>query len=144
MAVPIVQIAEVAIVVTDLERSIKFYQEVLGLPLWDRAETHATLRMGNGFIGLWLPGAWELTPTDGRPPLRLQGGARQHFNFWIHNRDAAAAVENLRKHDVPFYGPRYNKKGEAHIDFEDPDGHMLEYWGREEFGPPPDKSEAYS
>jgi catechol 2,3-dioxygenase-like lactoylglutathione lyase family enzyme len=136
MTVPVVQIAEVAIVVTDLERSIRFYHEVLGLPIRDRSDTHATLRMGNGFVGLWLPGAWALDPKDGRPPLRLEGGCRQHFNFWIHRRDVDAAVENLRQHGVKYYGPRYTKQGEAHIDFEDPDGHLLEYWGRDEFGPP--------
>jgi hypothetical protein len=36
---------------------------------------------------------------------------------------------------VPFPGPRYNQRGEIHIDFLDPDGHLLEYWGRESFGP---------
>jgi catechol 2,3-dioxygenase-like lactoylglutathione lyase family enzyme len=44
MAVPIRQIAAVAVIDTDLERSIRFYHEVLGLPLWERREDHATLR----------------------------------------------------------------------------------------------------
>jgi catechol 2,3-dioxygenase-like lactoylglutathione lyase family enzyme len=36
MAVPIRQIAEVAIVVSDLDRSVRFYTDVLGLALWER------------------------------------------------------------------------------------------------------------
>ena len=138
MSVPIVQLSEVAVVVSDLDRSVRFYTEVLGMPLWEKHADHATVRCGNGFIGLWLPGAWALkTPTG--ETLDLRGGARQHFNFWIHNRDGDAALENLKKHGVKFYGPRYNKRGEIHIDFEDPDGHLLEYWGRESFGPPPER-----
>ena len=141
MAVPIRQIAEVAIVVSDLERSVHFYNRVLGLPIWDRQDDHATLRMGNGFIGLWLPGVWTLAPPGGAPPIRLMGGDRQHFNFYIDNQDGDAALANLRAHGVTFYGPRYNERNEIHIDFEDPDGHLLEYWGRASFDAPPEKDE---
>lgn len=137
--VPIRQIAEVAVIVSNLERSIRFYHEVLGLPIWERQEDHATLRAGNGFIGLWLPGAWVLPTSPNAVPIALAGGCRQHFNFYIANLDSAAALENLQKHGVPYYGPRYNERGEVHIDFEDPDGHLLEYWGRDTFDPPPDK-----
>ncbi len=140
MTVPIKQISEVAIVVTDLEKSIRFYHEVLGLPIWDQQEDHATLRMGNGFIGLWLPGAWSLSSSDNPAPIRLEGGCRQHFNFWIDNRDGEAALENLKQNSVRYYGPRYNERGEVHIDFEDPDGHLLEYWGRDTFDAPPNKN----
>lgn len=45
MTVPIRQIAEMAVVVTDMERGIRFYHEVLGLPIRERREDHATLRM---------------------------------------------------------------------------------------------------
>jgi len=36
MPVPICQIAEVAIVVSDLERGVRFYTQVLGLDSWER------------------------------------------------------------------------------------------------------------
>ena len=140
MTVPIVQISEVAVVVSDLDRSVRFYTEVLGMALWERERDHATVRCGNGFIGLWLPGAWALK-TPGGETLALDGGCRQHFNFWINNSDGEAALANLKKQGVTFYGPRYNKKGELHIDFEDPDGHLLEYWGRDSFGAPGEKGD---
>jgi glyoxylase I family protein len=139
MPVPIRQIAEVAIVVTDLDRSVHFYTEVLGLPLWERHPRNATVRLANGFLGLWLPGAWEIPLSANSAPIRLEGGARQHLVFYIESKDADAALANLQRHGVRYYGPRVNEKGEVHIDFEDPDGHMLEYWARESFEPLPDR-----
>jgi catechol 2,3-dioxygenase-like lactoylglutathione lyase family enzyme len=141
MAVPIRQIAEVAIVVSDLDRSVRFYTEVLGLALWERSSHHATVRLANGFLGLWLPGAWELPPSANSQPIRLEGGARQHIVFYIESRHADEALANLQRHGVRYYGPRVNEKGEVHLDFEDPDSHMLEYWARESFEPLPDKLE---
>ena len=138
MTVQIRQIAEVAIVVTDLERSVRFYSEVLGLPVWERGERHATVRLANGFLGLWLPGAWTLTPSPNSIPIRLEGGARQHIVFYINLKDSDAAEANLQRHGVRYYDPRVKERGEVHIDFEDPDGHILEYWARAVFEPPPD------
>jgi catechol 2,3-dioxygenase-like lactoylglutathione lyase family enzyme len=142
MAVPIRQIAEVALVVSDLERSERFYSEVLGLPVWMREPGRSvTVRLANGFIGLWLPGAWEIPASDNWAAIRLEGGGRSHIVFFIHADDADAALANLQRHGVRYYGPRVNEQGEVHIDFEDPDGHMLEYWARTSFEPLPDRKE---
>jgi catechol 2,3-dioxygenase-like lactoylglutathione lyase family enzyme len=139
MAVPIRQIAEVALVVRDLDRSVRFYHEVLGLPVWERAERSATVRLANGFLGLWLPGVWEIPPSANSAAIRLEGGGRQHIVFYIELKDADAALSNLQRHGVRYYGPRVKEGGEVHIDFEDPDGHMLEYWARTSFEPLPDR-----
>ena len=135
MPVPIRQIAEVALVVSDLDRSVRFYTEVLGLPLWDRGPASATVRLANGFLGLWLPGAWTIPATADHGAIRLEGGGRQHIVFYIALADADEALAILQRHRVPHYGPRTNEAGEVHIDFEDPDGHMLEYWARASFEP---------
>lgn len=141
MAVPIRQIAEVAIVVADLERSERFYNEVLGLPTWARESGRSvTVRLANGFLGLWLPGAWEIPASDNWAAIRLEGGARQHIVFFIDLDAAAAALTNLQRHGVRYYGPRVNESREVHIDFEDPDGHLLEYWARASFEPLPDRA----
>jgi glyoxylase I family protein len=144
MAVPIKQIAEVAIVVNDLDRSVHFYTEVLGLPLWERGERSATVRLANGFLGLWLPGAWEIPPSANSAPIRLEGGARQHIVFYIDLKDADEALSTLQRHGVRYFGPRIKEGGEIHIDFEDPDGHMLEYWARASFEPLPDRPDSPS
>jgi catechol 2,3-dioxygenase-like lactoylglutathione lyase family enzyme len=142
MTVPIRQIAEVALVVSDLERSARFYNEVLGLPIWDRNDHSVTVRLANGFLGLWLPGAWELPPSHNSEAIRLEGGGRQHIVFYIDLKDTEAALENLKRNNVRYFGPRIKEGGESHLDFEDPDGHMLEYWGRASFEPLPDRPRA--
>jgi catechol 2,3-dioxygenase-like lactoylglutathione lyase family enzyme len=123
------QIAEVALIVQDLERSRRFYSEVLGLKQFFypglNNDEGVTFHVGNGFIGLWLPGKWA------GPAIDL--GGKAHVVFYIDPEDAEAAAEHLRKHNVRFWGPRYPSSGEMHIDFEDPDGHMLEYWARKKW-----------
>ena len=139
MPVPIKQIAEVALVVRNLERSERFYTEVLGLPVFMREPGRSvTVRLANGFIGLWVPGAWEIPPSGNSAPIRLEGGSRSHIVFYIDLADADVALANLQRHGVRYYGPRVKENGEVHIDFEDPDGHMLEYWARASFEPLPD------
>jgi catechol 2,3-dioxygenase-like lactoylglutathione lyase family enzyme len=129
------QIAEVALVVQDLERSRRFYTDVLGLGEFHyealKPGTGVTFHVGNGYIGLWLPGEWPRM----NPHINMNGdlGGKAHIVFYIDPADADAALENLRRHNVKFWGPRYNQEGEMHIDFEDPDGHMLEYWSRKRF-----------
>ena len=123
------QIAEVALVVSDLERSRRFYQEVLGLEEfhWDKMQPGAGIvfHIGNGYIGLWLPGAWPRINPHLGPAEDL--GRRAHVVLSIDHSEVEAGLETLRKHNVRFWGPRYGEGGEVHIDFEDPDGHMLEF-----------------
>ena len=45
----------------------------------------------------------------------------------------------FRKETEPYMTIAVKAGGEAHIDFEDPDGHMLEYWARASFEPLPDR-----
>lgn len=135
MAPKIIRIAEVAIVVSDLERSKRFYRDVLGLKEFhhssitpDRGVTFHLTDGLRGLLGLWLPGKWkEVNPQVTAPAGDI--GGKAHVVLHIDNSEGEAALANLRKHGVKLWGPRYNEKGEIHIDFEDPDGHMLEYWG---------------
>jgi catechol 2,3-dioxygenase-like lactoylglutathione lyase family enzyme len=115
MAVPIRQIAEVALVVSDLHRSERFYTEVLGLPVFMREPGRmVTVRLANGFIGLWLPGVWEIPPSANSAPIRLEGGGRSHIVMYIDLSDADAALENLQRHGVRYFGPRVSENGEVH------------------------------
>lgn len=128
------QIAEVALVVSDLERSRRFYREVLGLKEFDypglKPGTGVTFHLANGYLGLWLPGEWKKVNPHIIPGPEGNLSGKAHIVFYIDPAEEEEALNTLRNHQVKFWGPRYNEHHELHIDFEDPDGHMLEYWGR--------------
>jgi len=125
------EIAGIALTVSDFERSRRFYREVLGLAE-DKIMPTGGLKffMETGHISIWSPGQWEKANPhlEGRQQSNI--GGKKHFNMSIDALDAEAALENLKKHNVKFWGPRHFKNGQIHIDFEDPDGHLLEYVGR--------------
>ena len=89
------QIAEVALVVSDLERSHRFYHEVLGLQEFQypalRPGAGATFHLANGYLGLWLPGEWKkinphIPGPDGCPRCHGPGGFT-----WVPGRDRGGA-----------------------------------------------------
>jgi len=120
-----------ALTVSDFERSRRFYRDVLGLKE-DKVMPTGGLKffMETGHISIWTAGQWEKANPhlEGRQPSNISG--KQHCNMSIDALDAEAAVANLKKRGVNFWGPRHFKNGQIHIDFEDPDGHLLEYVGR--------------
>jgi len=128
------EISGIALTVKDFNRSRRFYTEVLGLA----PDTTGTINpelgmkffMESGHVSVWMPGKWEEVNPHlvGRQPSDI--GGKKHFNMFIDVSDAKAALENLKKHNVKLWGPRHFDNGEVHIDFEDPDGHLLEYVGR--------------
>lgn len=124
-------IGGIALTVSDFEKSGRFYREVLGLAE-DKIMPTGGLKffMESGHISIWSPGQWEKANPhlEGRQEANI--GGKKHFNMSIDASDAEAALENLQKHGVKFWGPRHFKNGEIHIDFEEPDGHLLEYVGR--------------
>jgi catechol 2,3-dioxygenase-like lactoylglutathione lyase family enzyme len=128
------QIGEIALTVTDVERSRRFYSDVLGLETYQSnkitPDMGVTFNIDTGHIGLWLPGKWkEVNPHLPEPVGRDLGG-KKHFNMYIDAAETEAALANLKKHNVKSWGPRKFENGETHIDFEDPDGHLLEYVGK--------------
>jgi len=108
----------VAIHVADLERSRRFYSEVLSLEPMARP-------------AFPFPGAWfrigkdqELhliareAPADARPP------SDRHFALLVES--IADAEKRLRAHRVEFTGPKQRPDGAMQIFLRDPDGHVIE------------------
>lgn len=116
---------EIALVVTDLERSEKFYTQVLGMEVLFRIpDTCVTLRMGDSpyhLMGLWLPNTHSVYQGD------VHG--KMHFTMKIDMADIDAWEAHFKA--VGFHAPkRVKANGDVHFDFYDPDGHPLEFWGR--------------
>ena len=127
---------ETHLTVADLERSVAFYRDTVGLPvaleLPERgAAFHWIGRPGQAMLGLW---------SIGSAPI----GMRLHIAFDVSLADVRAAPAALRSWGVEplsFFGEPAEEPSvigwmpAAAVYFRDPDDHMLEYLAMLE-GPP--------
>ena len=113
--------------VTDLEKSVEFYQDVLGLEL-------ATLEAERRIAFFWVgkPGAYMLGLWE-KPEEQVQ---RQHFAFRVTREKMKTAVEFLKAKNLEVRN--FLEDGTTvpmvfawmpavAIYFSDPDGHLLEF-----------------
>jgi catechol 2,3-dioxygenase-like lactoylglutathione lyase family enzyme len=126
--VPIRGLFEAHLTVSDLDRSIRFYRDVLGLPLAHRIPARQV-------AFFWVPspdqamlGLWSI----GTSPLRL----RLHIAFQVELAQVFESVAALRRAGL---APRSGDGTEinepivlswmpaASVYFDDPDGHSLEF-----------------
>ena len=130
------KIGHLALYVQDLERSAKFYTEVLGFQVSDvYAEQGGPLPGGAVFVrcnadhhGIALFKATK----DYRP-----GAGLHHIAFEVSSLDDVLRVrDHLRKHDVPIHFEGRRRAGcQLAVEFQDPDGHNLEiYWDIDQIG----------
>lgn len=119
---PATYVSDVTIRVSDLQRSIEFYEEVVGLRVKERASNWAHLTaMHDDQVLLKL-----LQPEDVRLKLEQTTGL-YHFAILLHNRKSLAqVVNNLLRHHIRFGGGDHIVS-EA-IYFSDPDGHGIEIY----------------
>jgi len=116
----IARIDHVGLHVADVERSRRFYAEVLGLAEMPRPDL--------GFPGAWFRvGSQELhligkNSRPGEPPRE------RHFAFEVD--DAAGWAARLRERGVEFEEPRERPDGAVQIFLRDPDGHVIELLDR--------------
>lgn len=127
--VPIKGLFEAHLTVSDLERSIEFYRDVLGLPLAYRLPARQV-------AFFWVPtseramlGLWSI----GTSPLRV----RLHIAFQVELEHVFESVRALRGAGLtPLDSGGGNPIGEprvlcwmpaASVYFDDPDGHSLEF-----------------
>ena len=111
-------IGRVALVVADLERSVRFYSDVIGLALLDRDDTVA--RMGVAGEPLLL-----LHGQPGATPVRRATGL-YHFALLLPSRaDLGDTLHHLITVNGPISGYADHAVSEA-IYLTDPDGHGIE------------------
>ncbi len=116
-ALSVLELNHVALYVRDLDASVYFYGEVLGLPVLPRPDF--------GFAGAWFAlGSQQLhlnVDTQNRDKERHS----LHVAFLV--QDAAAAAQALQERGVALQrGPSLRPDGAVQVFLHDPDGYLLE------------------
>src|SRR5665213_4318805 len=123
------KIGHVVLNVTDMDRSVKFYTEVLGFKVSD---VYREDMMPGGMVFMRFSADHHGIALVGGMPKESPNIELNHMAFEVATLDEVLrAAEYLRKHGtrIDFEGRR--RAGvQIAVEFRDPDGHRLEiYWG---------------
>ncbi len=114
------------LVVSDIERSKRFYRDVLGASVYrEYGGTSCVL----DFQGTWLLLVTGGGPTEDKPTVTFvtpQDPDVVSHQLTIRVPDCRAAYETLRARGAQFLTPPADRGGEVRCFFRDPDGHLLE------------------
>jgi catechol 2,3-dioxygenase len=122
---PDVRIGHVHLKVSDLDRAVAFYRDVLGFTLTQRFGTQAAFLSAGGYhhhIGL---NTWE--SGGGTPPPLGHTGLYHAAILYPDRRELARALQRLITRRVPITGASDHGVSEA-IYLNDPDGNGLELY----------------
>lgn len=122
------KIGHVHLKVSDLERSLKFYRDLLGFELTTMYGTQAAFLSAGGYhhhIGL---NTWH---SKGMPPASKNGVGLYHTAIlYPERRDLAVILDRLLKAGYPLSGASDHGVSEA-LYLNDPDGNGVElYWDK--------------
>jgi len=111
--IPVLGIHEIAFEVQDLERSLTFYRDTLGLPLYSRGPQQAWFSIGTQRLALF---------THDRP------GSGQHFALLIPPEKAEQARAALIAQGFPEETMQQDDGLSVYV--RDPDGNKIELYGK--------------
>lgn len=122
---------ELVLEVGDLERSVAFYRDILGLPeveKWPAPRPGVWLSLGrNEVLGLW-------PPTSGGEGVAIagsRGGSHVHFAIYVDAGSLPTWLQRLERAGIKVEGPVEFAHGNRSIFVADPDGNVVELgdWG---------------
>ena len=130
----ITRIGHVVLNVTDLERSVKFYTEALGLRISD---VYGEDMMPGGMVFMRCNTDHHGIALVGGAPQSSRSAELNHLAFEVGTLDEVILARNrLRATGTPIDFEGRRRAGvQIAIEFRDPDGHRLEiYWGLDQVG----------
>lgn len=125
----ITKIGHVVLNCTDLERSVKFYTEVLGFRISD---VYGSDIAPGGMVFMRFNPDHHGVALVGKMPGESHGIELNHLAFEVGTLDEVLrARDHLRRHNVAIdFEGRRRAGAQIAVEFKDPDGHLLEiYWG---------------
>ena len=114
------------LVISDLERSKRFYRDVLGADFY---REYGGTSCVFSFQGTWLILVTGGEPTEDKPGVFLappQRPDRVSMQLNLKVPDCRAAYDTLKERGAQFLTPPMDRGGEIRCFFRDPDGHLIE------------------
>lgn len=114
------------LVVQDIERSVAWYRDVLGAPLFrEYGGTTAVFEVNGAWLVLVTGGG----PTQDKPTVSMEAPA--HPDLVSHSmtfrvQDCQAAYRELKGRGMTFLTEPVASEWEVRVFFRDPDGHLFE------------------
>ena len=128
------KIGHVVLNVTDLERSVRFYTQVLGFQISD---VYAEDMMPGGMVFMRCNTDHHGVALVGEMTARSANAELNHLAFEVSSLDEVLrARDHLKKHGIAIDFEGRRRAGvQIAVEFRDPDGHRLEiYWGLDQVG----------
>jgi catechol 2,3-dioxygenase-like lactoylglutathione lyase family enzyme len=117
------QVKETCLYVSNLEASLQFYTQKLGLDLISFVpERHVFFRAGTSVLLCFLP---EVTRSEINLPPHYAYGP-QHLAFEVSQSDYLVWKKKIGEANIPITHTQKWKGNLESFYFEDPDGHVLE------------------
>jgi catechol 2,3-dioxygenase-like lactoylglutathione lyase family enzyme len=119
-APPVERLDHWTLVSTDIERSMRFYTQVLGATSRDRGMRGGgpvAVRLANITIDFFTPDEFQSAPAP--------GGEGQHHAYIIRYEDFDTWVERFRSFGVPLTFGQFGSR--MSMLFDDPDGYHFEF-----------------
>lgn len=110
--------------VSDLERSRRFYEDIVGATYWRQNESTVFMRCGKQHFVLSRPRAHDHVPSNRGREILI------HHAFILQGEDFDAAVAHLEANGVEvllFEDQGHRSFTGRHLYFHDPDGNAIEF-----------------